>query len=1540
MLLWIAGIFIALDLLVVGLFFVPPIQNFVIQKVTEGISKKWGAEIGVKRIYVTPTLKIAADDFVIKDLRGNPMIFVGNVKGRFKALETQPLTLKFFNITASKADVSLVIYKGDSVVNISHWAKAISNPDSKSSGFILRSNDIQLVDSRFSIANQNVQQQTPYVEGQEFDPGFFEIRHIDFEASKFQVYNDDISALIKQIAFDQYFGFKLLKGEGDFQINNHLLRFKDCRLLTEHSNLDLDLRFDYSDWDRLGDFLDSVYITADIRPSEFGMEDAAAYAGAIRGMDEQIQLEGGVNGCVNNMTLCDFTCHLGEKSFFAGNFTLKNITDINNVEWNLIFDESNFCLHDIERFTLPQGKTITLPKIVKRLGDIQLYGSTSGYLPAISTDLDIHTGVGKLYAGLSSSENYNNIDIGGSISSSNFNLGKLIQNNDFGIVSFDMDVDAESDLRDDNPDYLATTKGSIQSHIKRFDILSCPLSNIDLNVEYKNKKITADLNSFDKRLNLNLDAITDFSLIRPNFQVKMSLKNMNVSEIASFHPLIDSAKAKGFERFIVYAQSQPDVDFSIDSLSVNIYGSELEDLNGFVAIDGLSIQNSGENFVSDRLRLTAINTESGLHKYILSSNFVNATLNTNYKYEDIKDSLVNIAYKYIPTLLPEKKSVQKKSIRKEESSSNKYFSFYVETYNLDPLLYIFLPDIDIEEHSIVDLYFDETSTKDRVKITIPEISYQNKYFINDLKVAALSLDNKKLNINALLDSFSIKDNQGASLAFYNFRLRADLIESFFNFQLVWKDAADAQRELSHLSGTFDATNPHNLIGKITDSKIFIDQYEFRFNNLNSIAIQDDRLAFENLTVGDAQSYITIDGAYSKREEDQLHVTVNDVNIGLVNNFLDGLSFDGNLSANADIRNYNGSSYITGKLLTTGLVFNDAHFGNLFLTAGFGENGSMGFSGGLFHRDENISSSLINDYSIRNYQQEKVKLANITGHHDAREKRFVINANVGHLDLRFLNKFLSSFSEKITGDASGELSFIATTDSTYIDGKAHINHMDMGISPLGTLYHIKDQDISFNRKGIVFNNIQLTDDDMNAGTLSGHIYHNLFKDMKIDLDINTQRLMALNLPKASGSSFYGKGYVAGNVKIAGNDKGLRFSSNDLKTLKGSSIIFPITSSQSVSENESIRFKTIVQDSVVVVPTKEKTMPLTFDFDFDVTKETDVQVDVFAIGGTMRGNTNGKLHLVYDEPSGLNIFGKLDVSSGIFLLSLEDIINTKFKLVEGGTVVFNGPVADFVVNISAFYSSKASMNNILGISDVGNNSRMPVNAYIHLNGQLMKYPKIRFSFELPNAGQEVNKQFFMAIDTTNPQNCSKQFFMFVLTNQFLPDNATTNDISNSVESGSISLLTNMVNNFLSRQMKHGGVGIVYKSGNQNTAAEYGLNANVQFLNDRMIFETNIGYYDNAKTATGRQGIQDFYGDFSLEYLITERGNWRIKVYNFNDQYALESFKKIPGVGLALLYKQDFNSKKDFTDEFKTSKIVLDKKNKKSSQKKGKSETTNKQ
>ena len=71
---WVIGVFLALDLLLVGLLFVPAIQTFVVHKVTESLSNAWGTEISIGDVRITPTLKLVAHEVAIKDHHDENMI--------------------------------------------------------------------------------------------------------------------------------------------------------------------------------------------------------------------------------------------------------------------------------------------------------------------------------------------------------------------------------------------------------------------------------------------------------------------------------------------------------------------------------------------------------------------------------------------------------------------------------------------------------------------------------------------------------------------------------------------------------------------------------------------------------------------------------------------------------------------------------------------------------------------------------------------------------------------------------------------------------------------------------------------------------------------------------------------------------------------------------------------------------------------------------------------------------------------------------------------------------------------------------------------------------------------------------------------------------------------------------------------------------------------------------------------------------------------------------------------------------------------------
>ena len=101
---WIVGVFLALDLLLVCLLFVPPIQTFIVHKVTDSLSKSWGTEISIKDIRITPTLKIVAHEVAIKDHHQENMIYTGTLKCRFRSYHPQSCHLGLRDVSFDNLD--------------------------------------------------------------------------------------------------------------------------------------------------------------------------------------------------------------------------------------------------------------------------------------------------------------------------------------------------------------------------------------------------------------------------------------------------------------------------------------------------------------------------------------------------------------------------------------------------------------------------------------------------------------------------------------------------------------------------------------------------------------------------------------------------------------------------------------------------------------------------------------------------------------------------------------------------------------------------------------------------------------------------------------------------------------------------------------------------------------------------------------------------------------------------------------------------------------------------------------------------------------------------------------------------------------------------------------------------------------------------------------------------------------------------------------------------------------------------------------------
>jgi len=957
-------------------------------------------------------------------------------------------------------------------------------------------------------------------------------------------------------------------------------------------------------------------------------------------------------------------------------------------------------------------------------------------------------------------------------------------------------------------------------------------------------------------------------------------------------------------------QQIPHLALVFDSITTAMSGTRFENFNGFAGIDNARLTNEEKTSRIDWFRLTAINRKNFPRQYQIHSNALNVALKTNYDLKDIVATIKNAAHFYAPKILdPNQTFAAAQEVASTDSIQ--FIDLDVQFFYTRNLFSLLLPQLNMSSNSTVSIHLGKTRNEDTFDFSFPQISYSGIGRLNNLKADGKLNDQQLLAIQLKCDSLTVFQKRGGTLTFSDIGIFTNSNKEEIVFQSSWRNPKRFSiNDLNKFNGLFWSDNVQNISLKITDSKLFLRESLWQFiGDGNTISFNNGGLAFDHLVLSSDAGKISANGDISKKSDKECNIQLENFDISLVNSLIarTGMTLGGEMSLTTTITPNIDHFIADGKAFIRDFVFNEELLGDLFLDAKMLNDGKPHFYGGILSSGNNAITNVL-DFNYADYLSMPNKIIALSGSFAVKERELRVHADMDTLKIGFLSPFLSSFSNMITGEASGNLDFIMNPDSLYFDGKVRVKNAQMGIAPLNTVYYIYDQEILFNREGIIFNQVLLKDKFSNHATLTGFVHHNRFKDFKIDLNISTPRIMVLNTPRKMDDPFFGDGFVSGDVSIHGDTRQLNFTSRNIKTLTGSTITFPLNSTTTVSSAQGIYFvqsSNTTKEIPQVVIAKQLGTVLNFDFTFEVTRDADVRLELDPIDGTLKCKTSGRLHLTYNTNSGnINLDGILSIVSGTFNMSLKNFFPRNFTIVEGGTISFAGALTSAQLNVSALYQKAASLTSLSSsLNDIG---RTDVHAYLNLGGNLMN-PNPTFDFAFPRLSNEEQNNVFNVLDTTNHENGIRQFFSFVFLNTFIAAESNTNSPQSPLSYATgIDMVSGILTSFISNQLNNVSIGINYIDGQDDDYTEYSVSAAVNLQNDRLLIETTLGYGVNSFQ-------NNFVGDFSLSYWLNDARNWRIRFFYFNDINNPNSVTPPQGGGVGISYRHQFNNRKDFLESW---------------------------
>ena len=306
------------------------------------------------------------------------------------------------------------------------------------------------------------------------------------------------------------------------------------------------------------------------------------------------------------------------------------------------------------------------------------------------------------------------------------------------------------------------------------------------------------------------------------------------------------------------------------------------------------------------------------------------------------------------------------------------------------------------------------------------------------------------------------------------------------------------------------------------------------------------------------------------------------------------------------------------------------------------------------------------------------------------------------------------------------------------------------------------------------------------------------------------------------------------------------------------------------------------------------------DLEINNNADIEITIDTENGSyLSGQGLGNLLMEIDTDGKFNIYGDFSTTSGIYNFKNLGLIDKKFNVKSGGTIVWDGDPLQAQMDIEALYEVPGGSNPALLLDNPNFNKKIPTDVQINLKGDLAKPDNPDFEIFFPNTSSTVTSEInYKLID---PEVRQLQAISLLSQGVFI------NEVSVSIEG-----LTNNIYEKVSDVFSEilGGnqgplkVGLNYLQGDKSeildikTEDRFGVTLSTK-ISDKILF--------NGKIGVPIGGIEEtlIIGDVEIEFLLNEDGTLKAKVFNRENEFRYIGDELGYTQGMGLSYQVDFES-----------------------------------
>lgn len=1460
-------------------------QTFLAKKGAEYLSDYLETEVDIDRVDFAFLDRMYVEGLYVEDHYGDTLGYVDELFINLQVFSIFEKNFTLDEVALSNSVFKLRKYSGEESSNLQFLLDLFKSDKEKVDvDFKLLINQVSLNNHHFLFDDQH----KPYkFFGVDF--AHLDLTKINMSANQVLITPTNYKAKITSLSFKDHSGFILHDLTTAASFSKKGLKLGQTSILTNLSNIKMsNLQMSTNDYESYKSFVDEVPLNISLEQSSVSMYDVSFFAPALQGMDQQVEISANSSQTISEFLISDIDLKIGNNTRIKADLRLPDFRDTNELFVNQTIDEMFLSISDLNSIRLPNpsvAKYLSLPTELERLeyvsgSNLHLKGGANDLVANLGT---IQTGLGNITfttpINISGLSDIKPTQIKSSVGQKKyilfdkFQLGSFLAIKELGLINGAIGFNFEMQPKQ----YVKLSK--VRGDFTRFYVMgygyrNVHLENVSLNVNMRKPVTESEINGLFYVRDDNLDLVYNG---RTKFGSKIDLDvaiDLQCAYLGNIHPSLENREE-------LMAQFR-----------LKGSGTDIETFSGSTSVDSIYYREGIEDFHISHFEATLIR-EQGNDELTIVSDIVNANMEGYVDLDVVWDNMLYQTAQVFPALFPDLEPV---------FDPKSKFSYDFDILNLNPIFEIFVPDLRIADHTQINGSYNGKQNSYDLNITSDYVRYKE----TEVKKLDVSQELVRSQLLALYRVDSVFQN--GVLVFQQIHSTNIASNGFMDSHLIFHDRKMSRSNLEWYTTLKDSSR---FDMEILPSYFTINEHKWDIREASTISYKDSLISVDNLKIERDDQLVKFDGIISSDNDESLNLEIINLDLSDITVLLaPDNKFEGRGNLTGSIKDPFNDFKFFGESEISDLIIDNREMGDIIFNANYNSNiNAIGMDGELMYRKQK-TFKFSGDYWL------------------AREDdKLDVTMNFNNTDISVVNSFLDPKIVKgIKGNLNGAIKVNGTFAKLELDGVINLKNGKGKLALLGAEFSYEGE-IESNEYGIFINTMPVTDEEGNTGFIVGHLFHDNFSNLMYELNFNFEdhpvyrdpmnrskplkidKFLVMKTEYTQESLYYGNAYLTGNANVSGNENNMDIVVN-ARTQRGTWINFPMYGPTTIEEDGFIKFKSPEEIDTTLEDTGIDFTGVNLALNFDITPDARVKL-IFDqnIGDQISAQGEGNLKIGLDNYGDIALNGTYTVTDGVYNFAMGPY-RQNFFISPGGTVQWTGNPYSANLDIETYYKTNANLSVVMAdVIESRTSDNEEIYSYLKLRGDMNK-PEISFDLAAPKAN-EAGKAVISRI-RSDKDELNRQFFSILIWKRFQPLAGQEGRAAETGGSGgaALDLVSTQINSILSQVSDDYKMNVALESDELTGESSVEFGVTKEFLDDRLIVMGSFGVGNHAQAAAN-QNQNNLIGDLKIEYLLNEKGTFRVNVFNQSNANSIvqntNQGQFTQGVGIN--YREEFHNLRDF-------------------------------